>query len=118
MFGFALCASSGSTTLVAHQKRCGRDRVSDEVLSRLDTAIQDTSVEFLAHAHPIAKALLNTLSSFDLEYQQELERIRVGSSPQALKNGVLQRLQERHRARREPYLQQLAQLRNRAGAHP
>src|SRR3954454_22542368 len=111
MFGFELNASSGPTTLVAHRKRCGRDRVSDEGLSRVDTAIQDTSVELLGRAQPIAMALLDTLSSFDLEYQQELERIRVGSSPQALKNRVLQRLQETHRARREPYLQQLAQLR-------
>jgi hypothetical protein len=93
--------------------------VFDERSSRVDAAIQDTSLtECLAHAHPVADALLNTLSSFDVEYEQELERVRVGSSPQALKNRVLQRLQERHRARREPYLQQLAQLRNRAGAHP
>jgi hypothetical protein len=84
---------------------------------RFDTALQDTSsVQSPDHAQPLADALLGTLSNFDLEYEQELERIRVGSSPQALKNRVLQRLQERHCARREPYVQQLAQLRDRASA--
>ena len=62
--------------------------------------------------------LLTTLSSFDLEYEQELERIRLSSSTQAAKNRVVYRVQERHRARREPYIQHLAQLRSRSASYP
>jgi len=67
-------------------------------------------------ADPLAEALLTTLGHFDLEYERELERIRLGSSSEAVKNRVLHRLQEGHRVRREPYVQQLALIRGRAAA--
>ena len=87
----------------------------DNRSSRPNADIQDTLTGgHLAPAQPLADALRETLASFDHAYEQELERIRLGSSPPAVKDRALHRLQERHRARREPYVQQLAQMRSHA----
>ena len=89
----------------------------DEHSSRVDvTTVDNSPVGRSTPADPLAEALLTTLSHFDLEYERELERIRLGSSSEAVKNRVLHRLQEGHRARREPYVQQLALIRGRAAA--
>jgi hypothetical protein len=93
--------------------------VFDDHSSRVDVTISDTSpLGGSTHADPLAEALLTTLGHFDLEYGRELERIRLGSSSVAVKNRVLHRLQEAHRARREPYLSQLARIAGRAAATP
>jgi hypothetical protein len=89
--------------------------VFDDHSSRVDVTISDKSpVGRSTHADPLADALLTTLGQFDLEHERELERIRLGSSSEGVKNRVLRRLHEAHRARREPYLKQLARI----GRHP
>jgi hypothetical protein len=93
--------------------------VLDEPSSRVAVTTADTSpVGHSTPADPLAEALLTTLGHFELEHERELERIRLGSSSDSVKNRVLHRLQEGHRARREPYLQQLAYVRGRGAATP
>jgi hypothetical protein len=94
-------------------------RVFDERSDGVDAATLDPLVAGPAtHPDPLFEALLTTLANFDLEYERELERIRLGASSEDVKNRVLHRLQQRHRARREPYVQQLARIHDRAAAMP
>jgi hypothetical protein len=93
-------------------------RMFDEHSNQVDAAISDSSVaEHDSHSDSLVDALLTTMANFDMEYEQELERVRLGSSSEEVKNRVVRRLQERHRARREPYVQQLARIHGRAAAH-
>jgi hypothetical protein len=97
----------------------GRMRVLDEHSNWVDAATSDTSVAGCAsQPDALFEALLTTLANFDVEYERELERVRVGSSSEEVKNRVVHRLQERHRVRREPYVQQLARIHDRAAAVP
>jgi hypothetical protein len=89
----------------------------DERSDLVDIANFDRSLsERNSRSDAIFDSLLTTLTNLDFGYEQELERIRVGSSSEEVKNRVVRRLQQEHRARREPYVQELARIHGRAAA--
>ena len=59
---------------------------------------------------PLMQNLLATLADIDFAHQREVERVTDGSGDETLKSLVVGQLKERHRQRREPYIQQLAGL--------
>jgi hypothetical protein len=62
---------------------------------------------------PLMQSLLATLANIDFEYEHEISRVRKSSTESGVKTHLLARLQERHRERRSPYIQQLAALERR-----
>ena len=64
---------------------------------------------------PLMQSLLATLANLDAEHEHEIGRITRSSTPASLKPHLLAKLNERHRERREPYVQQLAILNTSAG---
>lgn len=62
---------------------------------------------------PLFQPVLATLVNLDFAYERERDRLKtIGADPDA-KDRALKRLEERHRERRAPYLQQLARLEDR-----
>ncbi len=62
---------------------------------------------------PLIQSLLATLANMEFAYEMECEKVG-GCTDIMLKARVLARLKAEHRARREPYLHQLAVLQERA----
>lgn len=62
---------------------------------------------------PLMQSLLATLADIDFEYEHEIARMKKSATGPGVKTYLLARLQERHRERREPYIQQLAALERR-----
>ncbi|WP_204217675.1 hypothetical protein [Microvirga pudoricolor] len=62
---------------------------------------------------PLLQALLTTLTDLDFEYDRERERLSRTLKDPSLKIRVLEKLKQKHRDRRTPYLQQLAILQER-----
>ena len=63
---------------------------------------------------PLMQSLLTTLANIDAEHEHEVGRVTRSTAPASLKPHLLAKLTERHRERREPYVQQLAILNTRA----
>ena len=62
---------------------------------------------------PLIQSLLATLANMEFAYEKECEKVS-GCTDVILRARVLARLKAEHSARREPYLQQLAVLQERA----
>lgn len=59
---------------------------------------------------PLVASIVQTLSQIDLEHQSEIERLQASQTAPEVKWLVAERLKERHRERREPYIRALAKL--------
>jgi hypothetical protein len=59
---------------------------------------------------PLMQTMLATLGDLDFAHERELRRIDASSSDAALKAQLRGQLEDRHRERREPYVQQLGAL--------
>ncbi len=55
--------------------------------------------------------VVHTLRNIDCQHNAELERLEPSSTDEALKNYIRGKLLARHRERREPYVELLAELR-------
>ncbi|MBD2749048.1 hypothetical protein IC232_20375 [Microvirga sp. BT688] len=62
---------------------------------------------------PLLQSLLATLADLDFDYEQEREKLSSTSPDATIKDRALEKLKNRHRERREPYIQQLAILQKR-----
>ncbi len=71
---------------------------------------------YLPHIQPLMQDLLRTLANIDFEHEIELEKLEASPMEPAFKRQIRERLKERHRERREPYIQHLAELHSRATA--
>jgi hypothetical protein len=56
---------------------------------------------------PSLQSLLARLATFDFEHTNDIETIRNSSVDDWLKHATIQKLEERHRERRAPYIRQL-----------
>jgi hypothetical protein len=65
-------------------------------------------------ATELISILSTTLSNIDVEYEFELTRIRVTAKPE-LRAMIVDTVRQRHIARREPYVRQIAELQKRIG---
>ena len=62
---------------------------------------------------PLLQSLLSTLADIDFDYELEREKLSNSSPDTGSKIRALEKLNARHRERREPYIQQLAVLQQR-----
>ena len=62
---------------------------------------------------PLLQSLLATLADLDFDYEKEREKLSNASPDTNIKIRALEKLKNRHRERRDPYLQQLAVLQKR-----
>ncbi|MGF9762822.1 hypothetical protein AAII07_47435 [Microvirga sp. 0TCS3.31] len=62
---------------------------------------------------PLLQSLLATLADLDFNYEKEREKLSSTSPDTSVRDRALKTLQNRHRERREPYIQQLAILQQR-----
>jgi hypothetical protein len=69
---------------------------------------------YLPHIQPLMQDLLRTLANIDFEHEIELEKLEASTMEAAFKRQIRERLKERHRERREPYVQHLAELHTQA----
>ena len=65
---------------------------------------------------PLLQSLLATLADIDFAYESDLETVRNSATDEALKRGVIIKLQQQHQERRIPYVRQLAALQERIRA--
>ena len=63
----------------------------------------------------LKESLLATLSNIDFEHELDLSKLNSNSINASLKRQISERLKERHRQRRGPYVQQLTGLEQRIG---
>jgi hypothetical protein len=71
----------------------------------------DNSPRTYAHGlQPLLQSLLGTLADLDFAYEQERERLTRSTRDVNIRIRVLERLKDRHRERRDPYIKQLAVL--------
>jgi hypothetical protein len=62
---------------------------------------------------PALQALLATLADLDLSFESDVQTVRNSTTNEALKREVIERMREEHRARRAPYVRQMAALEER-----
>jgi hypothetical protein len=62
---------------------------------------------------PLYQSLLTTLANMDLEHEHDRATLGRSIADEAVRLRALERLRERHRERRTPYLHQLAILQDR-----
>ena len=62
---------------------------------------------------PLMQSLLATLADLDFDYEKEREKLSTTSPDTNIKIRALEKLKNRHRERREPYIRQLAILQQR-----
>ena len=63
-------------------------------------------------SNELISILSTTLTNIDVEYEFELARIRVTAKPE-LRATIVDTVRQRHIARREPYVRQIAELQKR-----
>ncbi len=76
--------------------------------------ISETNTHHRAHspsAESMASEVLETLKNIDLQHEAELQQLVSSSTDDALKNDITGKLVAKHRERREPYVELLAELR-------
>ena len=61
----------------------------------------------------LLQALRTTLADMDLEYESDVDTVRVSSVDEWLKQTTIRKLQDRHRERRMPCVAQLEHLQKR-----
>jgi hypothetical protein len=71
---------------------------------------------YLPHIQPLMQDLLRTLANIDFEHEIELEKLEASPMDPAFKRQIRERLKERHRERRDPYVHHLAELQAQATA--
>jgi hypothetical protein len=62
---------------------------------------------------PLMQSLLTTLANIDCEHEREIAKAGRSSAQASFKSHLLAKLKQRHRERREPYVQQIAILKQR-----
>jgi hypothetical protein len=62
---------------------------------------------------PLLQSLLATLADIDFAYESDLEVVQNSATDEILKRKVIERLQQQHRERREPYIRQIKALQRR-----
>ena len=62
---------------------------------------------------PLLQSLLATLADIDFAYESDLEVVQNSAVDEVLKQKVVEKLQQQYRARREPYIRQIATLQRR-----
>lgn len=62
---------------------------------------------------PLLQSLLATLADLDFDYEKEREKLSNAAPDTNIRIRALEKLKNRHRERREPYIQQLAVLQKR-----
>jgi hypothetical protein len=62
---------------------------------------------------PLLQSLLATLADIDFAYESDLEVVQNSATDEVLKRKVIERLQQQHRERREPYIRQITALQRR-----
>jgi hypothetical protein len=62
---------------------------------------------------PLLQSLLATLADLDFDYEQQREKLSSTSPDATVRSRALEKLKNRHRERREPYIQQLTILQKR-----
>ncbi|MEE1655020.1 hypothetical protein VB618_02340 [Microvirga sp. CF3062] len=62
---------------------------------------------------PLLQSLLATLADLDFDYEKEREKLSNTAPDASIKIRALEKLKNRHRERRDPYIQQLAVLQKR-----
>ena len=62
---------------------------------------------------PLLQFLLTALADIDFEHECDMEIVRNSTADEWLKQMTIRTLQERHRERRAPYVQQLTRLQKR-----
>jgi hypothetical protein len=78
------------------------------------TGATDAPRIYSPRMQPLMQSILATLADIDFDYERERERIAPqNGSDVNLRIKVLEKLKDRHRARREPYIQQLGVLQDR-----
>ena len=65
---------------------------------------------------PLLQSLRTTLADIDFEHESDVETVRNSSADEWLKQTTIRKLQECHRDRRMPYVQQLESLQRRLRA--
>ena len=63
-----------------------------------------------AEVEPLMQTLLSTLADIDFEYEYERRKLNCSGADRSLKTMMCQRLEERHRERRRPYIEELNRL--------
>jgi hypothetical protein len=64
----------------------------------------------------LLQGLLSTLADIDFAYENDLETVRTSAADEAVKQTVINKLQQQHCERRAPYVRQLAVLEKRMRA--
>lgn len=63
-----------------------------------------------ADVQPLMQALLATLADLDFAHERELSKVRNSTTDPSLKAQMIIGLEQRHRERRHPYVQELTAL--------
>ncbi len=66
-----------------------------------------------ADVQSLMQTLLATLADIDFEHDRELEKVRNSATDQSLKGKAITKLEQRHRERRQPYVEELIGLETR-----
>jgi hypothetical protein len=79
----------------------------------LDCKTSDIRIGDEDEVQPLFQSLLKTLADLDFDYERERKRVISSTEDPVLKSRLLSKLRERHRERREPYIQHLTILQER-----
>ena len=66
-----------------------------------------------ANIQPLMQTLLATLADIDFEHERELEKLNKSDAEPSLKATIIARLDQRHREKRQPYIEELTALETR-----
>ena len=83
---------------------------------RSSNAGMDASRVYPPELLPLLQSLLATVADIDFEHESDVETVRNSSADEWLKQTTIRKLQECHRERRMPYVQQLESLQRRLRA--
>jgi len=79
-----------------------------------DTAVNESAVNYRTYSSDIQvmmQELLRTLANIDFQHEIEMEKLKQSATDEELKKYIKEKLLARHRERREPYINLLAELR-------
>jgi hypothetical protein len=68
---------------------------------------------YAADVEPLLRSLLATLADMEFAHESEVAKVNGSAAHPAMKCKLIARLDERHRERRKPYVQELALLQSR-----